>query len=88
VGPEFVARFVATDPANSVYFTGSDRPGHAYFDLPGYIVDRLKKAGIASAHALGHCTYADASRFYSYRRSVHGGEADYGRLLSAITLTS
>ncbi|MEQ3630683.1 MAG: polyphenol oxidase, partial [Sulfitobacter sp.] len=29
---------------------------------------------------------ADASRFYSYRRTTHAKEADYGRLLSAITL--
>ncbi len=56
------------------------------FDLPAYIVARLAAAGIGAAHDLGHCTYADDSRWFSYRRATHRGEADYGRLLSAIML--
>jgi copper oxidase (laccase) domain-containing protein len=55
------------------------------FDLPGAIVARLAAIGI-TARALNLCTYADAGRFYSYRRATHRGEADYGRMLSAIAL--
>jgi purine-nucleoside/S-methyl-5'-thioadenosine phosphorylase / adenosine deaminase len=88
VGPEFADRFVAADSANARFFTPSQRAGHSMFDLPGYIVARLEAAGIGSAGSLGLCTYADAARFYSYRRATHRGEPDYGRLLSAITLTN
>jgi len=86
VGPEFVARFVAADSANARFFAPSARADHAMFDLPAYIVARLKAAGIGSAESLGLCTYADEARFYSFRRATHRGEPDYGRLLSAIAL--
>jgi copper oxidase (laccase) domain-containing protein len=57
------------------------------FDLPGYIVARLTAAGMRSIEDLGHCTYADAARFFSYRRSTHRNERDYGRHVNAIALT-
>ena len=57
------------------------------FDLPGYIGARLRGAGIGAFADLGLCTYADADRFYSFRRATHRGEADYGRLISAVALT-
>lgn len=83
VGPEFRDRFLAADPANEACFTAG-MGGHAYFDLPGYGLSRLRRAGIASARWTGHCTYGDSRRFYSYRRSTHSHEADYGRLISVI----
>ncbi|MGR3542496.1 MAG: peptidoglycan editing factor PgeF [Hasllibacter sp.] len=82
VGPEFAARFVAEDPANAARFR-EGRGDRFLFDLPGYILGRLRAAGIA-AEWTGHSTYADEDRFFSYRRSVHRREADYGRLVSAI----
>lgn len=85
VGPEFVDRFVAADPANDRYFTPSGRPGHAMFDLNRYTVDRLTAAGV-TADALYRCTYAEEDLFYSYRRATHRSEADYGRHVSAIAL--
>jgi polyphenol oxidase len=87
VGPEFVTRFSETDARNSSFFSPSSRENHSMFDLPAYIVSRLEAAGIASASSLGLCTYSDEARFYSYRRTTHRSEADYGRLLSAIMLT-
>ncbi|MFN3546481.1 MAG: peptidoglycan editing factor PgeF [Mesorhizobium sp.] len=85
VGPEFVARFVAANADNQRWFAPSARPGHALFDLNGYTVDRLLRAGVTASH-LGHCTYADEERFYSYRRKTHRAEPDYGRQISAIVL--
>jgi polyphenol oxidase len=85
VGPELLAQFVEADEDNAGFFKPSPRPGHSLFDLPAYILARLAKAGI-KATSIGLCTYADEHRFYSYRRATHMGEADYGRLLSAITL--
>lgn len=88
VGPEFVARFEAEDPAHARFFTASAKPGHAMFDLPAFIVMRLQAAGVGRAASLGLCTYADEARFFSYRRTTHRGEPDYGRLVSAITLAA
>lgn len=85
VGPEFVARFTAADPGNARYFAPSGRPGHALFDLNLYTVDRLGRAGVRAGQ-LGRCTYAEEDLFYSYRRTTHRGEADYGRQISAIVL--
>jgi YfiH family protein len=83
VGDELVARFVADDAANERFFTPAERSGHAMFDLAGYIVARLERAGVA-CEDLAECTYANADRFYSYRRTTHRGEADYGRHINAI----
>lgn len=85
VGPEFVERFLAHDPSYEVFFTPSPKAGHAMFDLPGLTVKRLLDAGIV-ADTLGVCTYADPQAFYSYRRTTHSGEPDYGRQISAIYL--
>ncbi|MGE8125795.1 peptidoglycan editing factor PgeF [Methylobacterium sp. NPDC080182] len=86
VGPDFVARFGSDAPGMERFLGPGARPGHAQFDLPGFILARLGEAEIGEATALNLCTYADPERFYSYRRTTHRGEADYGRLISAITL--
>lgn len=87
VGQDFVERFRAEAPGSERFFAEGERPGHAQFDLPGFILNRLEEAGVGEAVILGACTYADDERFYSYRRTTHRGEADYGRLISAIALT-
>jgi hypothetical protein len=86
VGNEFVERFTAAEAANKRFFAAATRPGHAMFDLPGYIKSRLERAEIQGVEDLGLCTYADAARFFSYRRTTHRGEADYGRHVNAIAL--
>jgi YfiH family protein len=86
VGPEFLANFMAEDKANLRFFIEGEKPGHPHFDLPGYISMRLARAGVGTIEDLAFCTYADPERFYSYRRKTHTGEADYGRLISAIVV--
>lgn len=85
VGPEFVARFTADDAANAQYFAPSPKAGHAMFDLPSYIAARLAQAGVG-LEDLKLCTYADPARFFSYRRTTHRAEPDYGRHVNAIVL--
>jgi len=85
VGPEFMEAFLAEDPAYDRFFAGGDGD-RVHFDLPGFGLDRLRAAGVAEARWTGHCTYSDPERFFSYRRSCHQHEADYGRLISAIRL--
>jgi hypothetical protein len=85
VGPDFFEGFLDEDPANARFFAQGEGD-RMLFDLPGYGLHRLRRAGIGHAEWTRHCTYTDAGRFYSYRRSVHRGEADYGRLIAAIRL--
>jgi YfiH family protein len=87
VGNEFVERFLEADANNAMFFIPSAREGHAMFDLAGYIRMRLEAAGILMIDDLGLDTYAD-ERFFSYRRSVHRKEPDYGRHIHAIALES
>src|SRR3954470_8260231 len=87
VGAEFVERFTATDATNARYFIPSERADHAMFDLPGFIKSRLEAAEIKSVEDLGLCTYAEPDRFFSYRRTTHRREPDYGRHINAIALT-
>jgi len=85
VGPELLEEFMAEDPESARFFANGE--GDRYlFDLPGYGLSRLRRAGVGHAEWTRHCTYADPERFYSYRRATHAGEADYGRLISAIRL--
>jgi polyphenol oxidase len=86
VGPEFPAPFLQQDLGHAKYFVPSVKENHFMFDLPGYLRDRLKRAGVSAVHDLALCTYSDEARFYSYRRATHRHEADYGRLISAIAL--
>ena len=86
VGPEFCARFLDADPGHARFFVPSANSGRSMFDLPGFIGARLRRAGIGAFGNLALDTYGDEARFFSYRRATHRGEADYGRLVSAIAL--
>ena len=85
VGAEFPQPFQAQDTANDRFFAPGRRDGHLQFDLAGYVLSRLAAAGVARSSALGADTYADEDLF-SYRRTCHRGEPDYGRNLSVIAL--
>ncbi len=85
VGGEFVERFLDASADNAAFFIPSERSGHSMFDLAGYIRMRLENAGVLMIDDIGVDTYSD-ERFYSYRRSVHRKEPDYGRHIHAIAL--
>lgn len=87
VGPEFRDRFVAVDLNNARFFRPSPKPEHSLFDLPAFVRSRLERLGLASITDLGIDTYADEDRFFSFRRTTHRGEKDYGRMISAIVVT-
>jgi YfiH family protein len=86
VGPDLVARFDSEDPASHRFFAPATRSGHAMFDLAGYVAMRLKRGGVEQVEDVGLCTYADPARFFSYRRTTHRAETDYGRHVNAIAL--
>jgi len=86
VGPEFVEQFVADNPDSAKFFVASERSGHAMFDLPGCVEDRLGRCHLKQIENLALCTYGDEEQFFSYRRMTHRGEPDYGRQMSAVCL--
>ncbi|MEE9387665.1 MAG: peptidoglycan editing factor PgeF [Paracoccaceae bacterium] len=85
VGPEFLETFMAEDADYTRFFANGSADRYQ-FDLPSFGLHRLRGAGVGRAQWTGHCTYADATRFFSYRRGVHMKEADYGRLIAGIRL--
>ncbi len=83
----FRQRFL-DDHAENASFFDPGRDGHYHFDLPGYVKMRLQRAGIQSIDAIKHDTYLEGERYFSYRRSCHRSEPDYGRHLSGIMLNA
>jgi YfiH family protein len=87
VGPDFITRFAAEDASSASFFRPATREGHALFDLAGYIAARIERAGVEQIEDIGLCTYAEPERFFSFRRTTHSAEPDYGRHINAIALT-
>lgn len=86
VGSEYVERFLAEEPESEAFFMTDEGSGEPHFDLPAYVGERLARAGVGTIVDLGLCTYCEETRLFSYRRSQHRGEDDYGRQISAILL--
>lgn len=87
VSDTFYASFLDDNPSNDEFFVPSKKIGHKQFDLPGYIVSSLRQQSIGCVESLEMDTYSNEDLFFSYRRTTHRGEQQYGRLLSAISLT-
>jgi len=86
VGEDYRAGFLGQEPDSEAFFATDEGSGEPHFDLPGYVAERLARAGVDDILDLGLCTYYDETRLFSYRRSQHHGEEDYGRQISAILL--
>lgn len=80
VGAEMKADFTADDDV----FFAPDIPGKFRFDLKGYVLARLRAAGIGHCEALPDCTYGQPTAYFSYRYNCHNGVSDYGRNVSVI----
>jgi purine-nucleoside/S-methyl-5'-thioadenosine phosphorylase / adenosine deaminase len=87
VGPEFESQLLSGCPGNKRYFVRNNLHARAHFDLPAYVADRLAAAQIGQIERCSPCTYENESLFYSFRRSQHRKEVDYGRQISAIVVT-
>lgn len=85
VSAPFRDEFLAADSVNAAFFAAGKRDGHWQFDLPGYLLQRLQRAGV-KAENLALDTCGDPDRFFSYRRMTLLKETDYGRQVSAIAL--
>jgi len=87
VGWDFRDRFLELGLKNRRFFVPSEKEGHYRFDLPGYVAHRLTAAGTGTVEMSGICTYPAENGYFSFRRTTHAGEPDYGRQISAIVLT-
>ncbi len=85
VDDAFLLRFQQADADFDRFFTPG-RAGHHQFDLEGFVAARLAEAGIGRIAMMDHDTYSDETHFFSYRRTTHRKEADYGRQISLIAL--
>ena len=86
VGLEFRDRFVEADPHNLQFFSPGQAKEKRQFDLPAFVISRLRAAGVGTVAWIGADTCADDDLFFSNRRAVTRAEPDFGRLLSAIVL--
>lgn len=87
VGPEFIQRFLEASAGNKKFFANSVKKDHFMFDLPAYIIARMKAFGVGTVIDSGLCTYTRVEEYFSYRRTIHAREKDYGRQIAVITLT-
>jgi polyphenol oxidase len=85
VDDSFLSHFAKADPDNERFFTGG-KTGHHQFDMEGYVASRIATAGVRHIECLGQDTYSQPKRFFSYRRSCHLNEGDYGAQMSLIGL--
>lgn len=87
VGPDFEDRFIEEDAGHARFFRRVTPESRPLFDLPAFVMARLAALGLAGSESLAICTYERESEFFSFRRTTHRGEADYGRQISAILLS-
>lgn len=85
VSDAFQEPFMAQDQANAQFFR-EGKDGHLQFDLPGYIVRRLMLLGVPEIMTNGIDTYFDELDYFSFRRTTHRAEPDYGRQISVISI--
>jgi polyphenol oxidase len=86
VGPDFEEALLKVCPTNEMFLARNNPHGRAHFDLPGYVGARLEASGVGQVEQQSVCTYANESLFFSFRRSQHRSESDYGRQISAIVV--
>jgi YfiH family protein len=86
VGPEFEQRFLSESSQNHRFFKRLDDRSRPLFDLPAFVLSRLTALGLSAVENKSCCTYSDDQSFFSYRRTTHRREVDYGRQISAIVL--
>lgn len=86
VGLDFQNQLLAVDTEYARFFEKHQPSAKPHFDLPGFVAEQLSGLEVANSSTSTRCTYENESMFYSYRRSQHRKEADYGRQISAIVL--
>ena len=85
VDAKFRDNFLAANSSFVNYFINSNKPNHFLFDIKGFVKQTIVGSGVENICVLPNDTYSEA-QFFSYRRTTHRGETDYGRQMSVIVL--
>ena len=83
---DFILPFKKEDRKAERFFMPGQKDGHAYFDLSGYCAWRLARYGIKYMSLVDMDTYTNEEKFFSYRRTTHRKEQEYGRQTSVISI--
>ena len=86
VKEDFLKKFIIQDKKNEIFFERIDDQKYI-FDLRGFINKEISKLNIKNIENIEMDTFAEEDFFYSYRRSCHNNEQDYGRCISVILMT-
>ena len=86
VSAEFFEPFEKENSENERFFMASKKDGHLMFDLAGYCAARLAGLGLKHVFIKDLDTYFNEEDFFSYRRTTHRKESDYGRQISVIAI--
>lgn len=88
VDAKFYKEFLSQDKKNALYFKNSKNTEHFLFDLLDYVKSKLSKLSLKSVSAIGLDTYTNEDLFFSYRRTYHRKEPDFGGNLACVYFKS
>jgi len=86
VKTDFFKRFISQDKNNQKFFDKLSKEKYM-FDLRGFINKEILNLNINNIENVEMDTFSNKDYFYSYRRSCHNKEEDYGRCISVILMT-
>lgn len=87
ISEEFYYDFISENSQNDVFFIPSSKKNKFLFDLPGYVTNKLKNAGVSVIITdYNEDTYSNEEKYHSRRRSFHRNEEYTGTLLSTIVI--
>ena len=86
VGEAFYHDFMVKNPDYQQFFVPATKEQHFMFNLPGLVEYRLQALGLKSVDNINRNTYGEPDLFYSYRRTCHQQQKDFGRLLSVVAI--
>lgn len=83
----FYQEFLSENAQNSLYFKPAFRGEHFLFDLRNYVKNKIIELNVVNISAIETDTYSDEKRFFSYRRTTHRKETQFGGHFACIYLT-
>ena len=86
VGEDLRLKVIEASPWADWCFERGAKPGHFQFDLPSYVSGELQRLDVDKVEVVAYDTYRNEDLFFSYRRTTHRKEPDYGRQISLIGL--
>ena len=81
VTDEFLTLFKERDKNYSTFFK---RDQILTFDLPNFLINKLKILGVRKIDCLEHCTFSNREKYFSHRRATVESKTEMKRQISAI----